>query len=308
MIDDSRRNSVSKRKQPSSESRRWASESGWFVAVTLIVSGLAHLSLLQVTRSSWEGAVSLRKPGLFGISAGLTAASLLWCSKIICSNRRHALLAPTIAWSLFIEVALITMQYWRGVPSHFNRATFFDAVVEGIMVALILWVTVGIAWMCWTSLNAVEADAGRLLAIRAGLFFLLASCLLGVTTMICGEYNLRLGRPAEIWGQSGILKYPHGAVLHAIQVLPFFNWGLTKLDVPRRVELLKLGVTAHLTFMFHALWQTCTGRSRLDVDLFGGTLLGASCIMLMIPLLCILAQGIRRIFTRTIADGVHGSF
>lgn len=290
MNGDSLQSPVVERYHSSSDFLKWAFESGWFVAVVLIVSGLFHLSLLGITSANWEGAVSLRKPGLFGISAGLTAASLLWCSKIITSNGRRELIAPIIAWSLLIEVALITVQYWRGEPSHFNRTTPLNALIELTMVALILSVTVGITWMCWRSMKPLEIDAGRLLAIRWGLFLLLLSCLLGVTTMICGEYNLRLGHSAEIWGRSGILKYPHGAVLHAIQVLPLLDWVLTKFAVPRRVELLTLAVSAHVTYLCHALWQTFTERSRLDVDLVGGTLLGVALVMFTIPLVCIGAQ------------------
>ena len=49
-----------------------------------------------------------------------------------------------MAGGLLLEVGLITVQQWRGVRSHFNRTTTFDASIEVIMLGLILLVTAGI--------------------------------------------------------------------------------------------------------------------------------------------------------------------
>lgn len=39
-------------------------------------------------------------------------------------------------------------------------------------------------------------------------------------TTILGEINIANGRSPETWGRGGVLKYPDGAALHAIQTLP----------------------------------------------------------------------------------------
>ena len=270
------------------------SKSVQFTSTALILSGLLHLSLFALGEANWEGAVSPRKPALFGLSTGLTVCSLAWCCRVLGSDRRFLGVTVGISWALLVEVMLITLQYWRGVPSHFNRSTGLDAIIELMMLALIACVTVGIAWTCWFSMKLFAVDVGKLLAIRAGLFFLLLSCLLGFATMFMGEYNLSVGQPVETWGRAGVLKYPHGAVLHALQILPILNWGLTKLAVPRRIGMLMCGVSSHLLFLFHAIWQTCHGRERLDVDFVGQTMLVSAVVMFFIPVVAILLCGLFR--------------
>ena len=59
-------------------------------------------------------------------------------------HRLDRLIACAMAGGLLLEVGLITVQQWRGVRSHFNRTTTFDASIEVIMLGLILLVTAGI--------------------------------------------------------------------------------------------------------------------------------------------------------------------
>jgi hypothetical protein len=252
---------------------RTAEGSAQLASLILIVSGLIHLGLYAVLNVEWEGPLSPRKPGLFGVSAGVTAISLLWCAGVLLPNRSLKGIAIAIAWALLLEVSIITVQYWRGVPSHFNRTTILDGVCETLMVAVIIGVTIGIGWFCWISMSDFEIDATTLLAIRSGLWFLLLSCGLGFITMAAGEWNRSLGRPAEIWGNAGILKYPHGAALHAIQTIPLLDWLLRRFAVRRRRLLITLVIVSHAAFLFHAIWQTFNGRARLDVDLAGGAAL-----------------------------------
>ena len=98
--------------------------------ILLIVSGLVHIPIWLADGSSWEGSVSWRKPILFGISTGMTLWSLSWLEKNL--NRRW--LDSVVGWivsvSLVVEVALITLQRWRGTASHFNHTTTFDEIVD----------------------------------------------------------------------------------------------------------------------------------------------------------------------------------
>lgn len=263
------------------------------VVGTLLLSGLFHLGLYAVIDADWEGPISPRKPGLFGISAGLTAWSILWCADVLRQGRGLKPIATSVTWALFLEVILITAQYWRGVPSHFNRSTFLNATIEILMLGLILVATIGIAQMCWISTRSFAVDRTRLLAIRAGLWLLLLSCLLGGIAMACGEINLSHGKSPEIWGQSGILKYPHGAALHAIQLLPVVNWLLTRFTMPHRHSTIARLISAQILFLTQALWQTFQGRSRFDVDLIGRLLLLLAMLFTFASLMPIIRYGLR---------------
>lgn len=257
------------------------------IGAALLASGLFHLILLCVTRSEWSGPLSLRKPALFGISSGMTVWSIAWILTQLAPRPGDQRLATLLSVGLLLEVGLITLQQWRGVSSHFNRTTPLDAIVETTMLGLILLVTVGIGWLCWRSRWLRPMPESQVIAIRSGLWLLLVSCGLGMLVTIAGEINLAQGRSPEIWGLAGVLKYPHGAVLHAVQTLPFLSFLMQKFRVRFSAWLMRCAVAAHLLFLGQALWQTCLGRARMDVDATSGTLLVASVLLLLIPITAI---------------------
>ncbi len=248
----------------------------------LIASGLYHLVLLWMIGADWSGPVSLRKPGLFGVSAGMTVWSIIWVLTQLVPRRNDGLFAALLSAGLLLEVGLITMQQWRGVPSHFNRTTPFDATIESIMLGLILLVTIGIAWLCIRSRQLLPMEQSRAISLRAGLWLLLVSCGLGFLITIAGQINLAAGLSPETWGKAGVLKYPHGAALHAIQALPLLSLVFQKWRISDAARLLRWAVTAQVVFLVHALWQALSGRSRLDIDLTGATVLGVTALLIFV--------------------------
>jgi len=111
------------------------------VGLVLVASGVAHLLVWAVLGGPWEGPVTWRKPILFGISGGLTSLSAAWVWAKLPPRRGDAWLAAATAWALFVDVFLIDLQKWRGVASHFNRATPLDSLLYDAMGVLILFVT-----------------------------------------------------------------------------------------------------------------------------------------------------------------------
>ena len=273
---------------------RWVP--GWMLSpvplsgAVLFASGTVHLLILWMTQGDWEGPMSLRKPGLFGVSAGMTIWSLAWAVSQIKSRRNDSAILAVIAGSLFLEVTLITLQYWRGVPSHFNRTTNSDAAIESLMLGLIAIVVLGIVWLDWRSMWLSPMPKSRSIAIRSGLRLLSISCMLGIVTTIAGEMNISRNQSPEIWGRAGVIKYPHGAVLHAIQVLPLISAALEWLQVSNAARLMIAAVAAHYLFLAHALWQSIHGRARFDVDVFGGLTLAAAGILVLVPVVVITSK------------------
>lgn len=257
------------------------------IGTALIASGLFHLTLLWVTGADWSGPLSLRKPGLFGVSAGVTVWSIAWVLTQFEPRRYDQRVASVLSGGLLLEVGLITLQQWRGVPSHFNRATTLDATIESTTLGLILLVTAGIAWLCWRSRHLQPMVESRAIAIRAGLWLLLVSCGLGILVTLAGEVNFANGRPPEVWGQAGVLKYPHGAALHSIQTLPLLSALLHRFRVTHSACLIRSAVAAHLSFLIHALWQTFQGRARLEVDLTSFVALALAGLLLLLPVVAI---------------------
>lgn len=259
----------------------------------LVASGILHLCLVGIPGIAWEGPVSPRKPGLFGISAGLTGWSILWVLTQLNPRRHDRGFALLMLTCLFLEVGLITLQYWRGVPSHFNRTTVEDAVIESFMLGLVALVTGGIAWLCVRAHARLSMSPAQVTALRAGLWFLLTACGIGFLITVVGAANLADGRSPEVWGRAGVLKYPHGAVLHAIQTLPLLAFLLEYWQIPRAVMLVWSAIAAHAVFLVHAVWQTGAGRSRLDVDAIGAFLLVTAAILFLWPVAALVRSVLR---------------
>jgi len=262
------------------------------MGTALIASGILHLSVLWFTEGDWSGPLSLRKPGLFGVSAGLTVWSVVWVLSQFEPRPSDQRVATVLSAGLLWEVGLISLQQWRGVPSHFNCATPFDATIESMMLALIVLVTAGIAWLCWRSRHLRPMLESRRIAIRAGLWLLFVSCGLGVMTTILGEINLASGRAPEVWGAAGVLKYPHGAALHAIQTLPLLSVLMQKFRVSHSAGLIRSAVAAHVLFLMHALWQTFHGRARFELDATSFAVLAAAGLLLLFPIVAILPEAV----------------
>src|SRR5690242_19423367 len=84
------------------------------VGAVLFASGLTHVVILLVTGGSWTGPTSLRKAATFGLSFGLTLATVAWVSHLIplTGRSRNVLIGAFTAVSV-VETALVSMQAWR---------------------------------------------------------------------------------------------------------------------------------------------------------------------------------------------------
>ena len=264
----------------------WHDRRAWPLAVSgtlLVASGLAHVAVWAMLGGSWEGPVTWRKPIVFGISGGLTAVSMGWVWSKLPGWRWDVPLSWLTTVALVIEVALIDLQRWRGVASHFNRATLLDSVLYDIMGALILWVTlVSTALMARVFRSRPDVPRDMLLAIRAGLVFLVISCLLGIWVSVNGDIRLEHGLDPAHFGVAGVPKFPHGAVIHAIQFLPLLAWAARWAGVVerRRCRLVRSATVGTGLVLLYATAQTLMGRSRFDAS-------PATAVILAIGVACI---------------------
>jgi hypothetical protein len=235
------------------------------IGAILVASGLAHLAIWAMTGGPWEGPVTWRKPILFGISGGATAISLGWAWSKLGPRWGDVWLARLTAWALLIEVGLIDLQRWRGVASHFNRQTPLNAWLYDAMGGLILFVTAVIIDLTvrWCRTRPLVA-ADMLLAARAGLVLLTVSCLLGIWAGAHGDMRVAAGLPPELYGAAGVVKFPHGVVIHAIQWLPFVAWAALRAGLGGRTRLLLVAAAtaASALLLAYALTQTLAGRPR----------------------------------------------
>ena len=118
-------------------------------ALLFLASGLFHLTVWWLAgMPSLAGPVSWRKPITFGFSTGVLFLSLAWVIGLLPASRRRMRQVRVFSALLVAEVALIDMQQWRGVASHFNDSTPFDSAVFTTMGVIIISASVFIA--LWT--------------------------------------------------------------------------------------------------------------------------------------------------------------
>jgi hypothetical protein len=263
-------------------------------AAVLIAAGLVHAVLWAATGGSWTGPVSWRKPTLFGISFGLTALSLAWIHTFL---RPRPIVGWLICGSFGVaaagEVALISLQRWRGVASHFNMATRFDAAVFQLMGALVAIAALGVVAVTIRSLGRLATSPSMALAIRAGLLLLVAGQILGGliirhgTAMLYTDPGAGLAH-ASIFGAAGQLKMPHAVALHAVQALPVLAWLLsnTVLTERARRRLVIAATTGYTGLLGVSCLQTFRGLAPLALDA------AAFCVLLLSVMLLISAGAV----------------
>ncbi len=279
--------------QPSpltTDARRWWLDGrAWPLAalgVIMVASGLAHVPVWALLGGQWEGPVTWRKPILFGISGGLTSLSLGWVWSKLAWRPGDAWLAAATAWALFVEVALIDLQRWRGVGSHFNRDTPLDSFLFDAMGGLIIGVTlVSLDLTVRLCRQRPPWPADMLLAARAGLVLLVISCLLGIWVGVHGELRQEQGLDPTRLGAAGVPKFPHGVAIHAIQWLPAIAWAARKAGLGERVRwrLVASATTGTVCVAIYAVAQTALGRARFDTTPLTAVVLAAGVAGLAVP-------------------------
>lgn len=209
---------------------------GGAVGAFLIVSGLIHLGILVIAGGSWHGPLSLRKPGTFGLSFGLTLITIVWVASLLrlgAGARRWLLGVFTAACAL--ETALVTLQAWRGVPSHFNLETTFDGFVARTLAAGGMALVATILVLTLVSFRANPAVPISLrIAIRIGFVSLLGAVGVGALMIAKGMMLVFAGHPQAAYATGGTLKPTHAVTMHGILVLPLLAWLLSFADWSER--------------------------------------------------------------------------
>jgi hypothetical protein len=235
---------------------------GWLLLAVLVF----HLVTLVVTGGPWTGPVSLRKPATFAETGWLTCWSVALLLPVLDVGpvRRWIIGAATVLFAVG-ETAIIGVQAWRGVPSHYNFSTPLDAALMrggaagtagvflvGVMVLLVAAVR-----------SRALAPSGRI-GVLAGGWVLLVGCLVGLVMIFnnSGVYQggVRfdprrvgyLGPSADVVGPDYALIRPataggdlvlphaigvHGLVLLAVPALLLARTGLAEVRRRRAVAM-----------------------------------------------------------------------
>jgi len=234
----------------------------------LVILGGFHLLIWFTVGGEWEGPVSLRKPILFGISTGLTLISLGCLFDQLRPLKSDAWLMRILSGALLIEVALITIQQWRGQASHFNHSSSFNSTVEYAMTFFIVVAFVLIFQITVRAFFYLSTTAEYQLALRAGLSFLVFSCLIGFLILWHGNNQIKIGQNPSTFGKAGVTKFPHGISIHSLQFFPLLCWSFSKLGLTmnERITSIRFLITAMSGFLCFSGVQTLSGEDRFQMS------------------------------------------
>ena len=239
------------------------------------------------------GAPAWLKPTKFGISITFYSLTLVWILGFVRGRRRWV---SILGWTVLVTFALewfaIITQVARGTTSHFNVATPFDAALWGMMAAAIavLWganfVVAGLllfqpfenpafAWSLRLGLvlTIVGMGLGYLMTVPTAQQ--LAGWQAGGAVSIVGAHTVGLpdggsGLPLTGWStQGGDLRIPHFVGLHALQVVPFLGWWLSRrkrLPMRTRVALVWAESSFYLGVVLILLQQALRAQPLLRPD------------------------------------------
>ena len=280
----------------------------WRASAPLTVTGFAMLAVLALTAVGLAtdprlvtGAPVWLKPAKFALSISIYAFTLAWIFSLLDSwPRTRRVVGRITAFVMFLEMAIIALQAFRGTTSHFNGATPLDmalgitmgvAIVtqtlSTIAVAVALWrerfddVALGWALRLGMTMTIVGAFTGGLMTTPTSQQ--LAAAKAGERMAIAGAHTVGApdggpGLPGTGWSaEHGDLRVPHFLGLHALQALPIVAvvLGRRKLGDAIRVRMVAVAAASYAALFGILLTQALRGQSLLMPDPVTLVLLGS---------------------------------
>jgi len=201
--------------------------------------GLAHvvlfpilLALFFIDERTIMGINAWIKPMKFALSIVIYLWTVGWFTSYLSAYPRTVrFISWGIAATMIVEMVCIVFQAARGVQSHFNYSTTFDAIIFMLMGTAIAINTLLFIWMTILFfVVSMSLPPTYRLAIRTALlFFLFASAIggmmVGQASHSVGVADGGAGLPFVNWSiEGGDLRIAHFIGIHSLQIIPFFAY------------------------------------------------------------------------------------
>jgi hypothetical protein len=218
----------------------------------LVVQNIVLLPISLAARilddSEANGVSVWDKPIKFSLSFLAFGPMLLWLFSRVTSTRKIRIGVGILGWSMVVEGSLIFLQSVRGVASHFNNGTSFDALVyRGMAVGVGIFALAGILVGFFMARKKLGTDAIGL-ATKIAVPMMTFGAVLGFSmttpkpgqveagSKVVGAHSVNgvdggpglalLGWSTEI----GDLRVAHFIGLHSLQFIPLVALLLVALD------------------------------------------------------------------------------
>jgi hypothetical protein len=232
------------------------------------------------------------KPAKFAVSTAIYMLTLAWVFTFLPDWPRTRRIIGRVTVAILVpEVAIIDVQAWRGVTSHFNVETLLDGALFSIMglgiavqtlasiaVAVALWRqtfqdrALGWALRLGMTMTIIGASTGALMTRPTAAQ--LAQARATGRIAVAGAHTVGApdGGPGLVgtgWSvEHGDLRVAHFLGLHALQVLPLVAMGLRRRRSTETARV-RMVITAAASFagLFSILlWQALRGQALVNPD------------------------------------------
>ena len=276
----------------------------WHTHAPLTVSGFLTLGLLAffvmgifLDERVITGLPAWLKPTKFAVSVSIYTFTLLWFLSFINTDkpwrkRLVGILGWTVALTFAAEWVGIVTQAARGTTSHFNISTSFDAALWGLMAVsiMILWaanfIIAGLlllerfenpafAWSLRLGLIITIIGMGLGYLMTNPTALQMAQWETGEPVTIVGAHSVGVPDGGEgllfvNWStQGGDLRTGHFTGMHALQVIPFLGWFVTRrwrLNRGQQTALVWTGSASYLGVVLLVTWQALRAQPIIQPD------------------------------------------
>jgi hypothetical protein len=216
------------------------------------------------------------KPLKFCVSVTAYVWTLAWLAGYL---RTHPRWVRLVSWGtalvFAVEMACIVSQAARGVTSHYNTATPYDAAVFSLMGMMIAFNTllVAVALALFFLRTSEPLAPAYLWGVRLGLLLFLLGSLEGTAMISRAAHTVGApdggpGLPFVNWStRSGDLRVAHFLAFHALQLLPLAGYALAR-HRPGWTRRRQVACVLALALLYAAgvslvFWQAVAGRPLL---------------------------------------------
>ena len=261
------------------------------------VMGLFFIAGLFLDSRYITGAPAWLKPTKFAISIVIYTFTLLWMMSFIDTSKRwRKRLVNVLGWVVLTTFAaewfVIITQILRGTTSHFNVSSPLDGALWSlmaiaIMVLFITNIVIAVLLLRQRFNNPVFAWGLRLgllitiVGLTEGYLMTdptaqqMAGWKNGEAVTIVGAHSVGVedgspGLPGLNWSTvGGDLRIGHFVGMHALQVLPFVAWFISRrrrLSTPQHLQLVWTAALGYLGIVALVTWQALRAQSIISPD------------------------------------------
>jgi hypothetical protein len=254
--------------------------------VVTVILALFFLAGIFLDSRYITGAPAWLKPLKFSLSIIIYTFTMLWFLSLIDTTKRwRSRMVTILGWVFVITftaewVAIIT-QTIRGTTSHFNVATPFDAALWGIMAVAIMVLFIAnffvaallltqrfsnpvITWGLRLAMLITIVGLGQGYLMTSPTALQMAGWQGGEPISIIGAHSVGVpdggpGLPVLNWSTTGgDLRVGHFIGMHALQIIPFIAWFISRrrrLRAAQQVRLIWTAALGYLGLVILVTWQ-----------------------------------------------------